>query len=133
MLTLINRLRRCAADTDRCTGADEKSPPGGNKKQTKKKPAFICKDTVTVSFVPSHSVSCGTCTRTHRAYLVTLQRSSSSQGLLTDLAYFLEVELWQGMEPVGQLSEVEKLHLKPESESTDRLNGRKKEEARSRQ
>lgn len=55
-------------------------------------------------------------TRTHRAYLVTLQCSSSSQGLLTDLAYFLEVELWQGMEPVGQLSEVEKLHLKPESE-----------------
>lgn len=41
--------------------------------------------------------------------------------LLTDLAYFLEVELWQGMEPVGQLSEVEKLHLKPESEiQTDR-------------
>lgn len=54
MLTLINRLRRCAADTDRCTGADEKSPPG--EKKTKQKTAFICKGTVTVSFVLSHSV-----------------------------------------------------------------------------
>lgn len=53
---------------------------------------------------------------THKAFLVTLQYSSGSQGLLTDLAYFLEVELRQGMEPVGQLSEVEKLHLKPGSE-----------------
>lgn len=33
--------------------------------------------------------------------------------VITDLAYFLEVELRQGVEPVGQLSEVEKLHLKP--------------------
>ena len=31
----------------------------------------------------------------------------------TDLAYFLEVELGQGMEPVGQLSQVEELHLEP--------------------
>ncbi len=49
-------------------------------------------------------------------------RSNSQAGfqvLLTDLAYFLEVELWQGVEPVGQLSEVEKLHLKPGPE-TDR-------------
>lgn len=35
-LTLTNRLQRCAADTGKCTGADEKSPP---EKQTK---AFIC-------------------------------------------------------------------------------------------
>lgn len=49
---------------------------------------------------------------THRAYLFTRHHSSSPQNV-TDLAYFLEVELWQSMEPVGQLSEVEKLHLKP--------------------
>lgn len=61
---------------------------------------------------------------THRTHLVTLQSPSSSQGLLTDLAYFLEVELWQGMEPVGQLSEVEKLHLKPRN--TDRQKGSKR-------
>lgn len=63
-------------------------------------------------------------THTHTAYLVTLQYSSSSQGLLTDLAYFLEVELWQGVEPVGQLSEVEKLHLEPGSER--KIKGRRK-------
>lgn len=28
VLTLINRPQRCAADTDRCTGADEKFLPG---------------------------------------------------------------------------------------------------------
>lgn len=55
-------------------------------------------------------------THTHTAYLVTLFNSSSSQDFLTDLANFLEVEFWQGMQPVGQLSEVEKLHLKPELE-----------------
>lgn len=54
--------------------------------------------------------------RMYTAYLVTLLNCSSSQGFLTDLAYFLEVEFWQGMQPVGQLSEVEKLHLKPGSE-----------------
>lgn len=45
------------------------------------------------------------------------------QILLADLAYFLEVELWQGMEPVGQLSEVENFHLKPKVESHVGVNG----------
>lgn len=49
----------------------------------------------------------------NRAYLITLYNSSSFKDSPTDLADFLEVELWQGMEPVGKLSEVEKLHLKP--------------------
>lgn len=39
MLTLTNRLQRCAADTGRCTAAGEKSPP---ETQTD----FISKDTV---------------------------------------------------------------------------------------
>lgn len=40
-------------------------------------------------------------------------QSSVSHSLSTDLAYFLEVDLRQGVKPVGQLSEVKELHLKP--------------------
>lgn len=90
------------------------------------KTAFICSRSCTVSLLQSH-------THTEGAYLVTHKCSSSSQGLLTDLAYFLEVELRQGMEPVGQLSEVEKFHLKPRGEFQTEVNEEeRKEKARSR-
>lgn len=62
-----------------------------------------------------------------QAFLVTLLNSSGSQGLLTDLAYFLEVELRQGMEPVRQLSEVEKLHLKPGKQEEGRRGEKERE------
>lgn len=84
-LTLINRARRHAADTDRCTAADGKAPP--EKQNTLQLFASFLAEQVHVWW-------------------------GSAVGI-TNLAYFLEVELWQGMEPVGQLSEVEKLHLKP--------------------
>lgn len=49
----------------------------------------------------------------HRAYLVVFKSIPPvSQGLPTDLAYFLEVELRHSVQPVSQLSEVEKFHLK---------------------
>ena len=54
-------------------------------------------------------------THTHK-YEQLIQSNSPRFPWLTDLAYFLEVELRQGVEPVGQLSEVEKLHLKPGKE-----------------
>lgn len=88
-------LLQCAAGRDRCTEADEGSPPG---KHTKTVADFI------------------------HTELIQPQKDSRSQILLTDLAYFLEVELWQGMEPVGQLSEVEEFHLKPEVEMHIRVN-----------
>lgn len=84
-LTLINKVRRRAADTDRCTAAGGKALP---EKQN------------TLSFLP-------------RLWQIGHMRMMRRSAGITNLAYFLEVELWQGVEPVGQLSEVEKLHLKP--------------------
>lgn len=120
-LTLTNRLRQCAAGTGRCTATDEESPP---EKQT----AFVCKGNfaskswkpIFVCHTHTHTVG------TNTAYLVKLQNSSSSHGLPTDLAYFLEVELRHGMEPVSQLSEVEKLHLKPEPQTGGERGGRER-------
>lgn len=48
-------------------------------------------------------------------------------GTSTHLAHFLEVELRKSMEPVGQLAQVEKLHLEPEQRQTDTQRERKKE------
>lgn len=93
------------------------------------KTAFICSRSCTVSLLQSHThTHMHTCTHAQGAYLVTHKCSSSSQGLLTDLAYFLEVELWQGMEPVGQLSEVEKFHLKPRGEFQTEVNEEERKE-----
>lgn len=51
----------------------------------------------------------------HRVYQVALKEFLQfPRASTTDLAYFLEVELRQSMEPVSQLSKVEELHLKPE-------------------
>lgn len=54
MLTLTNMLQQCAADTDRCTGADEKSPPEKKKKNQTKKTAFYLRR---VLFALSHSLN----------------------------------------------------------------------------
>lgn len=100
-LTLINMLLRCAAGRERCTEADEGSPP---REQT---PTVYC-----VLLTP----------HTQNLSSQNTHKDSSCQIVTTDLAYFLEVELWQGMEPVGQLSEVEEFHLKPKVELHTRVN-----------
>lgn len=120
MLTLTNRLQRCAADTGRCIAAGEKSPPEktNNSLCLQKVPSFQILEPFVLSHSHTHAEHTQNNTHTHTSTHTLRFQSHSltppgSQGLLTDLAYFLEVELGQGVEPVGQLSEVEKLHLKP--------------------
>lgn len=101
LLTWAHTLPRCAADTSRCTAADERSPPG--KWPNTRSP-----------FMFSSKVS-----NYEKFVLTRVSFHTQTRFLLTDLAHFLEVEFRQSVEPVGQLSEVEKLDLEPESQ-TDR-------------
>lgn len=93
-LTLTNMLQRCAPDTDRCTGAGEKSPPEKTNKQKKNNLLFakVLVFSILEFFLPlltlcvSSRIFCfytiSALFKYAQAYLVTFQYSSSSQGLI---------------------------------------------------